>query len=96
MQLSGLRPPCSVREDAGSIPGLSQWVKGLATSYIINCRCMDLVLLWLWYRSAVLKEKKVLAPVTVLKEKKVLAPVTVHLGWGVKIPPPQGVVWPSF
>ena len=33
----GLRTQCSLCENAGSIPGLSQWVK-------------DLVLLWLWCR----------------------------------------------
>ena len=41
----------SIHEDACSIPGPSQWVKGfvVAVSCGLCCRCgSDLVLLWLW------------------------------------------------
>ena len=36
-----------MHKDVGSIPGLTQWIKGSHVGY----RCgLDLALLWLWYR----------------------------------------------
>ena len=43
------------QEVTGSIPGLTQWVKGssVAMSCGVSYRCSsDLALLWLWHRSA--------------------------------------------
>ena len=48
-----LTNPTSIREDVGSICGLTQWVKdlGVAVSYGVGCRhSSDPVLLWLWCR----------------------------------------------
>ena len=45
----------SIHGDVGSIPGLTQWVKGsgVAMSYGVGCRCgSDLAWLWLWCRLA--------------------------------------------
>ena len=45
----------SIYEDVGSIPGLTQWVKGagIATSYGESGRCgLDPVVWWLWGRPA--------------------------------------------
>ena len=48
--LSGLHEPTSIHEEMGSIPGLTQWIKGsgVAVSYGIGCRRgFDLMLLHL-------------------------------------------------
>ena len=48
-----LTNPTRNHEVAGSIPGLTQWVKGsgIAVSCGVGCRCnLDPELQWLWHR----------------------------------------------
>ena len=54
----------SIHEDAGSIPGLAQQVKGfrVAASFGIGHRCSsDVALLWLWHRPAAAASNQCLA-----------------------------------
>ena len=80
MWLSGLRTRRCLYEDAGSIPGLTQWVGSLEVSQdaSVGRRCSsDPALLWLWHRLAAAAPVRRLAQVlpyaagAALKRKKI-------------------------
>ena len=51
-----VKNPTATHEDAGLVPGLTQWIKGsgLATNCSVGHRCgrLDPALQWPWHRSA--------------------------------------------
>ena len=57
-----VKNPTSIREDVGSIPGLTLWDKDpallKAAAQVSDACSLDLVLLWLWCTGVALKSQK--------------------------------------